>query len=97
MSGTLVSDVGYAGYFYHAVSGLNFTRHRAYDPFRARWLNRDPMGAKRLSNQVNLRRDEHDPFNQFGITLATPGNCAFHCLSDGGATPKVWRYNELVR
>jgi RHS repeat-associated protein len=43
VSGTLVSDIGYAGYFYHAVSGLNFTRHRAYDSIRARWLNRDPI------------------------------------------------------
>jgi RHS repeat-associated protein len=44
VSGTLVSDIGYAGYFYHAVSGLNFTRHRAYDSTHARWLNRDPIG-----------------------------------------------------
>jgi RHS repeat-associated protein len=38
------SDVGYAGYFYHAASGLDFTLHRAYDPAHARWLNRDPAG-----------------------------------------------------
>ena len=44
VSGTLVSDIGYAGYFYHAVSGLDFTLHRAYDPTHARWLNRDPIG-----------------------------------------------------
>jgi RHS repeat-associated protein len=44
VSGTLVSDIGYAGYFYHAVSGLDFTLHRAYDPVHARWLNRDPIG-----------------------------------------------------
>jgi RHS repeat-associated protein len=46
VSGTLVSDVGYAGYFYHAVSGLNFALHRAYDPAHARWLNRDPIGER---------------------------------------------------
>lgn len=44
VSGTLVSEIGYAGYFYHAVSGLDFTIHRAYDPTHARWLNRDPIG-----------------------------------------------------
>jgi RHS repeat-associated protein len=44
VSGTLVSDIGYAGYFYHAASGLDFTLHRAYDPTHARWLNRDPIG-----------------------------------------------------
>jgi RHS repeat-associated protein len=44
ISGALDSDIGYAGYFYHAVSGLDFTLHRAYDPPHARWLNRDPIG-----------------------------------------------------
>jgi RHS repeat-associated protein len=44
ISGTGVSDVGYAGYFSHAASGLGFTVHRAYDPGHARWLNRDPIG-----------------------------------------------------
>lgn len=42
-SGT-ASDIGYAGYFNHAVSGLDFTLHRAYDPTHARWINRDPIG-----------------------------------------------------
>jgi RHS repeat-associated protein len=38
------SDIGYAGYFYHTVSGLEFALYRAYDPTHARWLNRDPIG-----------------------------------------------------
>lgn len=44
ISGAVVSDIGYAGYFNHAASGLNFAVHRAYDPVHARWLNRDPIG-----------------------------------------------------
>ncbi len=40
LSGTVGSDIGYAGYFYHAASGLEFTLNRAYDPQHARWLNR---------------------------------------------------------
>ena len=44
VSGTVIPDVGYAGYFYHAVSGLDFALYRAYDPVHARWLNRDPIG-----------------------------------------------------
>jgi RHS repeat-associated protein len=44
VSGSLVADIGYAGYFYHANSGLEFALNRAYDPIHARWLNRDPIG-----------------------------------------------------
>ena len=44
VSGTVVSDIGYAGYFYHAVSGLDFAMYRAYYATHARWLNRDPIG-----------------------------------------------------
>ena len=44
VSGTAVSDVGYAGYFNHAASGLAFAMYRAYDAAHARWLNRDPIG-----------------------------------------------------
>ncbi len=43
VSGTVVSDIGYAGYFNHAVSGLDFALFRAYDPAHARWINRDPI------------------------------------------------------
>jgi RHS repeat-associated protein len=43
ISGSLVSDIGYSGYFYHAASGLAFALYRAYDPTHARWLNRDPI------------------------------------------------------
>jgi RHS repeat-associated protein len=44
VSGAVVSDIGYAGYFHHAASGLDFTLYRAYDPSHVRWLNRDPIG-----------------------------------------------------
>jgi RHS repeat-associated protein len=44
VSGTIVPDIGYAGYFYHAASGLDFAMYRVYDPAHARWLNRDPIG-----------------------------------------------------
>ena len=41
--GTLSSDFQYAGYFYHAPSGLNLTLYRAYSPSLGRWLSRDPI------------------------------------------------------
>jgi RHS repeat-associated protein len=37
-----VSDFQYAGYYYHAASGLNLTLNRAYNTSLGRWINRDP-------------------------------------------------------
>jgi RHS repeat-associated protein len=44
VSGTVHSDIGYAGYFAHAASGLDFALNRAFNPVYGRWLNRDPIG-----------------------------------------------------
>jgi len=41
--GTLASDFQYAGYYYHAPSGLNLTTYRAYNSTLGRWINRDPL------------------------------------------------------
>lgn len=41
----LITDIGYAGMFYNADSGLYLTRYRAYDPVSGRWLSRDPIPA----------------------------------------------------
>jgi RHS repeat-associated protein len=51
VSGSALSDVGYAAYMFHAASGLDFANARAYDSLRARWLNRDPIGE---AGGVNL-------------------------------------------
>jgi RHS repeat-associated protein len=71
VSGSVVSDIGYAGYFSHAASGLDFTLYRAYDPSHARWLNRDPIGE---AGGVNLYAyvdgnpiSEIDPLGLWGI------------------------------
>jgi RHS repeat-associated protein len=73
LSGTAVSDIGYAGYFYHAASGLNFALYRAYDPVHGRWLNRDPAGE---AGGVNLYgyvygnpSSRVDPTGQFAIAI----------------------------
>ena len=59
VTGTATSDIGYAGYFYHQASGLEFALFRAYDPAHARWLNRDPIGQ---AGGVNLYAyAEEDP------------------------------------
>jgi RHS repeat-associated protein len=51
LSGSVSSDIGFAGYFHHSASGLDFTLYRAYDPTYGRWLNRDPIGE---SGGLNL-------------------------------------------
>jgi RHS repeat-associated protein len=43
LQGDLNPDVGYAGMYYHAASGLNLTLFRAYDSDLGRWLSRDPL------------------------------------------------------
>ncbi len=42
--GALLSDIGFAGLFYHSPSGLVLTHARAYDPNLGRWISRDPAG-----------------------------------------------------
>jgi len=44
VSGEVDADFGYAGYFHHKPSGLDFALFRAYDPATVSWLNRDPSG-----------------------------------------------------
>ena len=44
------SDFGFAGYYYHAPSGLSLTLFRAYDSDSGRWLNRDPIGEEGGAN-----------------------------------------------
>lgn len=41
---TPITDIGYAGMFYSADSGLDLTWYRAYNPVIGRWLSRDPLG-----------------------------------------------------
>jgi RHS repeat-associated protein len=44
VSGSISCDFQYAGMYYHATSGLNLTKYRAYDPNTGRWISRDPSG-----------------------------------------------------
>src|SRR6185437_4509927 len=74
LSGSAASDIGYAGYFHHAASGLDFALSRAYDPGHARWLNLDPAGEL---GGINLYAytggnplSRTDPSGKF---LASPG------------------------
>jgi len=41
--GSIDSDFQYAGYYYHAPSGLSLTANRQYQAVSGRWLSRDPI------------------------------------------------------
>ena len=59
--GSLASDFQYAGYYFHAPSGLNLCTYRAYSPTLGRWINRDPIGE---GDSLNLYVDvDNDPIN----------------------------------
>src|SRR5260370_20460608 len=53
VAGDTDSDLGFAGYFHHAASGLDFTMHRAYDSRFGRWLSPAPIG---IAVGLNLYR-----------------------------------------
>jgi RHS repeat-associated protein len=44
VSGTVASDFQYAGYYFHAPSGLCLTRTRSYSAGLGRWITRDSVG-----------------------------------------------------
>ncbi len=50
-------DFGFAGYFHHAATGLDFAEHRVYSPQYGRWLTRDPIG---VAGGMNLYRYADD-------------------------------------
>jgi len=44
LTGTMVSDFGYTGQYYHQRSGLNLAPYREYSASLGRWISRDPLG-----------------------------------------------------
>ncbi len=90
--GTLASDFQYAGYYFHAPSGLNLTTFRAYNPSLGRWINRDPIGEKGGVNlyeyAANLPTSVIDPsgltwypIGTFAPMIGTtPGNLTMGCI-----------------
>jgi RHS repeat-associated protein len=84
ISGSVSSDIGYAGYFHHAASGLDFALFRAYDPQHGRWLNRDPIGQSGGTNIYAYVGENPlnfiDPFGWAGIWIegSSPGEPGPH-------------------
>jgi len=62
----------YTGDYYHATSGLNLTKYRAYDSNTGRWLNRDPIKEKGGLNLYDYCRDNAtDLTDPFGLATTT--------------------------
>jgi RHS repeat-associated protein len=74
LAGSLDADFRYAGYYYHAPSGLSITQNRFYSPLLARWLNRDPIAERGGTNLygyvANKPVSERDPSGLMGILMA---------------------------
>jgi len=49
-----LTDLGYAGMFYNADSGLYLTQFRAYDPVPGRWLSRDRIGEAGVRERTSM-------------------------------------------
>jgi RHS repeat-associated protein len=64
VSGSNLATFQYTHDYYHATSGLNLTKYRAYDPNTARWLSRDPLKNAEMRLGPNLYEYvKNDPIN----------------------------------
>ncbi len=60
--------IAYAGYLYHAASGLELTEFRAYDPDLGRWASRDPLELGGGLNPYSyVDGDPVDAVDPFGL------------------------------
>jgi RHS repeat-associated protein len=100
ISGTVVSDIGYAGYFYHAGSGLEFAMHRAYDSEHARWLNRDPIGEDGGLNLYEYASDNPisniDPSGLDWHIRGTPTNNGLQNMPDNGCDLPIFGTSNCI-
>ena len=83
----LDSDRGFAGYFYHASTGLNFAQSRVYNPQLGRWLTRDPIGSGfAFANGAEFSATDLNLYAYAGnnpTTMGDPsGNCP-QCMAAG--------------
>jgi len=88
ISGSLDADFSYAGYYYHAASGLFLTLFRAYDSSSGRWLNRDPIGE---AGGINLYQFVgNNPINLYdSFGLAWYDDTAAYWQNQGAAAKNI--------
>jgi RHS repeat-associated protein len=57
LQGSLASDFQFAGYYFHAPSGLSLAVHRAYNSNSGRWISRDPIKESGGNNLYDYVRN----------------------------------------
>ena len=67
LQGSLASDFRYAGYYFHAPSGLSLTLYRAYNPSFGRWISRDPITENSTSLYSYVQNDPVRQTDVFGL------------------------------
>lgn len=92
LQGRMDSDFQYAGYYYHAASGLSLNTYRDYSPVLGRWINRDPIeeagGLNLYQYAGNRPTSVIDPSGLTWYPVATfapmigttPGNLTKGCI-----------------
>lgn len=93
IQGTLSSDSQYAGYYFHAASGLNLTVYRAYNPNLGRFINRDPIeefgGINLYGYAGNSSANFTDPS---GLVMLSGGVS----MNAGGANYSPWNGTPMT-
>ncbi len=67
-SGTMTSDFGFTGLYYHQPSGLILAPYREYSSNLDRWLSRDPLDDAEMRQGPNLYEYvRNNPINAFDL------------------------------
>jgi RHS repeat-associated protein len=68
LTGSLDSDFGFTGHYYHQWSELDLTLYRAYNANLGRWLSRDPIGEEAgLNLYVYVRNSTLSLVDPYGM------------------------------
>ncbi len=93
ISGTMLSDFGYAGMYFHQPSGFDLTLYRAYNADLGRWLSRDLVAEAGglnlydyvLNNPINWL----DPYGTCPVILASQVTGG---AGGGGGGKNLWHW-----